>query len=166
MILFLAFVILFVCFGLVVFRGAPYVPTHKKSAVVTLKTLPLKKGDLVVDLGSGDGVFLKSAAKLGYRAVGYELNPILCAISYFRCWKFRKQVKVIWGDFWLNDLPKDTKAVYVFLASSFMQKFKTKMQAEAVKLKRPIYVASNGFELAGIKPINIVRGVNVYKVRG
>lgn len=163
MIIFAVFVILFICFGLVIFRGAPYVPTHQKAALATLKLLPLKKGDLIVDLGSGDGVFLKLAAQAGYRAVGYELNPLLCAVSYFRCWHYRKQVKVLWRDFWFSDLPNDTSAVYVFLAGAFMQKFKDKMQAETAKLKHPIYVASNGFAIPGMKATKVARGVNLYK---
>ncbi|HEU5187306.1 MAG TPA: hypothetical protein VFT87_02260, partial [Candidatus Saccharimonadales bacterium] len=74
MIFWLFLSIVFICFGLVVFRGAPYVPTHKRAIKKMLQELPLKEGDLMVDVGSGDGVVLKTAAEQGLRAIGYEIN--------------------------------------------------------------------------------------------
>ena len=46
--------------------GAPYVPTQKKqieSAFTKLR--PFKKNDVLVDLGSGDGVVLDEAIRAG-----------------------------------------------------------------------------------------------------
>ena len=157
-------VILFVFFALVVFRGAPYVPTHKKVLQETFDELQLKKGSTVVDLGSGDGVLLKFAAQNGYKAVGYEINPILCLVSYFRCFKYRKLVKIYWRDFWLTDLPYETTVVYVFLADAFMQKFKQKMLQQSNILNKKIIVVSNGFKIPGIGPDKVLKGVNIYKI--
>ena len=72
-------------FGLVAFRGAPYVPTHRRKIMAALDLMNLKSNDMVVDLGSGDGNFLIAAARRGWRAVGYEINPVLCLISWLRC---------------------------------------------------------------------------------
>src|SRR3990167_11438551 len=69
-------------FGLVVFRGAPYVPTLRKNLEQGFRDVyPLSERDLLVDIGSGDGVVLRQAAKCGARAIGYELNPFLVVIS-------------------------------------------------------------------------------------
>lgn len=154
----------FIFFAMVVFRGAPYVPTHKRILQEAFDELQLKSGSVVVDLGSGDGVMLKFAAQKGYKAVGYEINPILCLISYFRCYKYRKMVKIYWRDFWATDLPKDTGAVYVFLADAFMQKFKVKMQQQAKLLNKELIIVSNGFKVPGLKPEKILKGVNIYKI--
>ena len=40
--------------GISILRGAPFVPTHRKQIEIALDLLDLKKGDLVVDVGSGD----------------------------------------------------------------------------------------------------------------
>jgi ribosomal protein L11 methylase PrmA len=41
----------------------------------------VKKGDVVYDLGSGDGRIVIAAAKKGARAVGFEIDPDLVAES-------------------------------------------------------------------------------------
>lgn len=142
-------VALFAGFLLIVFRGAPYVPTHKARALKALDVLDLPQGATLVDLGSGDGVVLKLAAQRGLRAVGYELNPFLCVISYIRCWPLRKQVTVQWRDFWLSSLPPTTDAVFIFLAGPYMKRFAGKIGREAAALGRPVKVVSYGFLIPG-----------------
>lgn len=134
-------------FGWVVFRGAPYVPTHRKQVEQALDMLDVPKGSVLVDLGSGDGVFLKAAAERGYRAVGYELNPLLCIISYIRCWRYRDRVTVRLRDFWLTPLPADTRAVFVFLAGPYLKQLHTKLTKEAKGTE--LTVISYGFEIPG-----------------
>src|SRR5579863_3157455 len=88
-------------FGIVVFRGAPYVPSHRRFARAAFRTLyPLSDKDVLVDLGSGDGIILRLAAERGARAVGYEINPILVAIT----WLFghhNPKISVRLADIWL-----------------------------------------------------------------
>ncbi len=140
------------CFLVVVFRGAPYVPTHRKSVRRGLDMLDLAKGGTIIDLGSGDGVVLKLAAERGYKAIGYEANPILCVISYFRCWQYRDLVSVRWRDFWLAPLPKETDAVFVFLAGPYLRQLNGKLERER-NPKKPLKVISYGFEIPGKKPV-------------
>lgn len=153
---------LFLLFGLTVFRGAPYVPTHRRHVEAALDLLALKKGDVVVDLGAGDGIFLKAAAKRGLVAYGYEINPVLCIVAWLRCLPYRSQVKIRWRDFWLSSLPADTKGVFVFAGGPFMRKLARKLEAEAKS--RSFYVASYGFELSEYKLLNQREGINLYKI--
>ncbi len=44
-----------------------------------LNLAELRSGERLVDLGSGDGRVLLSAARRGARAVGYELDPDLAS---------------------------------------------------------------------------------------
>jgi len=134
------------CFLLVVLRGAPYVPTHAGWARRAVGLAP-KQGTLV-DLGSGDGVLLLAAAKSGRRALGIELNPWLVLLSNLRLRRYpRVQVKL--GDFWLQQLPDDTSAVFVFLAGPFMNKLDQYLQREARRLGRDVQLISYGFRLPG-----------------
>lgn len=141
--------ILVVTFGFVVFRGAPYVPTHRKQVEQALDMLDVPKGSTLVDLGSGDGVFLLAAAKRGYRAVGYELNVIMWLVSVVRCWRYRHLVSVRLRDFWLMPLPQDTKAVFVFLAGPYLKRLDAKLKKEAGS--KGLTVISYGFEIPGKK---------------
>lgn len=132
-------------FGLTVLRGAPYVPTHKKAIELALDRLSLQAGDVVVDLGSGDGAFLKEAAKRGLIAYGYEINPLLCVLSWLRCLAYRQSVHILWRDFWFTDLPQGTKGVFIFAGGPFMSRLAKKLEAQAQQ--QAFTVVSYGFEL-------------------
>jgi SAM-dependent methyltransferase len=156
-------IILFVLFFMVAFRGAPYVPTHTKSVEKALDLLHLSKGDTLVDLGSGDGIVLKLAAKRGYRVYGYEINPILCAIAWLRCWKYRKLVTIKCRDFWLTKLPPETDAVFIFLAGPFLKKIDKKLRDTVATHPKSIKVASYGFRLPHVEMLVASdEGVQVY----
>lgn len=148
-------------FLVVVFRGAPYVPTHRPSIERALDMLDLPRGSQLIDLGSGDGVFLKAAAERGYRVTGYELNPVLCLVSYLRCWDYRGQVRVRWRDFWLTRMPADTDVVFVFLAGPYLRRLHKKLQAERTK---PLVVVSHGFLIPGAgEPVKSANALHLYK---
>ena len=62
----LVIIAIFLIFMLPGLTGAPYVPTLKKNLNAAFKKLyPMKKTDLLIDLGAGDGVVLKAAASTG-----------------------------------------------------------------------------------------------------
>ena len=52
-----------------------YVPTPQEVVDAMLKLADVKPGDVVYDLGCGDGRFVISAAKLGARGVGIDIDP-------------------------------------------------------------------------------------------
>lgn len=54
----------------------PYVPTPQPVVDAMLKLANVKKGDVLYDLGSGDGrIPITAAKKYGVRAVGIDINP-------------------------------------------------------------------------------------------
>ena len=56
----------------------PFVPTPQDVVEKMLQMAGVKKGDVVFDLGSGDGRIVITAAKqYGVRAVGFEIDPDL-----------------------------------------------------------------------------------------
>ena len=161
-ILWFLLVLLFVAFLMIVLRGAPYVPTRRDDVRRGLKLLDVPKGSTVIDLGSGDGVVLKEAARQGYRAIGYELNPFLCLISYIRCWQYREQVSVRWRDFWLTPLPPETDAVFVFLAGPYLKLLNRKLTKERNPAKR-LRVVSYGFLIPGKEPVQKDKALLLYE---
>lgn len=162
-ILWIVFVVLLL-FAVVSFFGAPYVPTHAASIKLALDMLPLKKGATVVDLGSGDGAFLKAAAERGYRAVGYEINPILWLVSWLRCLQVRKLVSIKLRNFWLVPLPKTTDAVFVFAAGPYMKRLKSYLDKSLHGRDKPLIVMSYGFSLPDVQASRVDRGINYYEL--
>jgi hypothetical protein len=54
----------------------PYVPTPQDVVDKMLELAQVKKGDVVYDLGSGDGrIVVTAAKKYGVRAIGFEIDP-------------------------------------------------------------------------------------------
>ncbi len=54
----------------------PYVPTPQEAVERMLELAQVKKGDVVYDLGSGDGrIVITAAKKYGVKAVGFEIDP-------------------------------------------------------------------------------------------
>ncbi|HEY2918425.1 MAG TPA: methyltransferase domain-containing protein, partial [Candidatus Binatia bacterium] len=58
----------------------PFVPTPMEVVDKMLELAEVKKGDLVYDLGSGDGrIVIRAAKKYGVKAVGIEMDNWLLA---------------------------------------------------------------------------------------
>ncbi|HEU5004867.1 MAG TPA: hypothetical protein VFT49_02145 [Candidatus Saccharimonadales bacterium] len=149
--------IVMVGFGIVVFFGAPYLPTLQSQRQTALKLLDLKPGQTLYDLGCGDGRMLKTAAQAGLYAVGYELNPVLVAVAKIINWPYRKQVRVVWGNYWSTDISK-ADGIFIFLLDKYMTKFDKKVK----NLNKPIKVASYTFEIPGKEPVKKQNAVFLY----
>jgi SAM-dependent methyltransferase len=147
--------VVFLLFAGVLLRGAPYVPTLDRQAIVALELLGLEPGQTLLELGSGDGKVLLLAAQAGLNVVGIELNPILVVISRMRTWRYRAQVRVIWGDFWLVTWP-ECDGVFSFLLDRFMSRLDERMQ----KIHRPL--ASFAFEIPGRTATTTRDGIHLY----
>lgn len=131
------------CFGLVLFVGAPYLPTLRAQRQQALSLLKLKPGQLLYELGCGDGAMLVEAAKTGLNVVGFELNPLLFTIAWFRTRKYRKNVQLKWGNFWRADI-SDADGIYVFLHTRFMSRLDRKISTQITK---SCSVVSYGFAI-------------------
>jgi len=152
------FILLFISFGVIVFVGAPYVPSRKVDTSNLFKELNLRKGTTVVDLGCGDGKVLLEASKNNLKSIGYELNPILFLIAKLRLKNYSNS-KVIWGNYWSADISK-AGLVFVFSAAPFMQRLYEKFKTQ---LSPGTLVASYGFSFEGVKIYKKIKPINVYK---
>ncbi len=136
-----------------VFFGAPYVPAKMHDIKQAFEDLyELSYDDTVLDLGSGDGRVLREVSRRGGKAVGYEMHPILVAVSR---WLSRKDanVKIVQGNFWKLPFPPDTTAVYLFGDGRDIKKMTKLIEREATRLIRPLQVVSYGFELPHHTPV-------------
>lgn len=150
--------LLFVFFALIVLVGAPFVPTKQEEVVRIFNSINLRKGSQIVDLGCGDGRILLEAAKRGFKATGYELNPLLVMIAKYRLRKYSNTDCKI-SDYWLADVSK-AKLVFIFSAQPYMKRLSQKLNSE---LKPGTQVVSYGFSLPGRKITKKVGAANIYR---
>ncbi len=148
--------------GFVAFTGAPYVPSKRKDIARALTELyPLSKKDVLVDIGSGDGIVLREASRRGAKAVGYEIHPLLVVIAK-NLSRGDKNVSVRLANFWRASLPDSTTVVYVFGDARDISKMFAKIEQEATRLDRSLAFISYGFDLPGKSPIKTVGAHHLY----
>ncbi len=150
---------IFLVFASAIIFGAPYLPTLKDQIKDALVLLDLSPGQTMYEFGSGDGRVLKAAAKLGVRAVGYEINPFLVIYSKLNCWQQREFVEIHWRNFWHVQL-QEADALYVFLLNPYMAKLHEKIENE---IDRPLKVVSFAFAIPGEKPLRTKKGIKMYE---
>ncbi len=146
MIWLIAVALIVISVGFVAFTGAPYVPSKRRDVQRALTELyELGDTDVLVDIGSGDGIVLRVASAQGARAVGYEIHPILVAVSR---WLSRgdARVSVRQANFWRTDLPRETTVVYTFGDGRDIEKMGAYVQHQATKLQRELAFISYAFE--------------------
>lgn len=163
---FLTIAVVGLCFGLVAFRGAPYVPTRRKQIQQTFDELyAISKQDIVVDLGSGDGALLRETSRRGSKkSIGYELNPILVITSKL-LGRYYQNIETKWADFWRQELPSETTLVYVFTDGRDARKVKRYLDNHVAKNKKKLFVISYAFFLPGIKPKKSVGPMHLYELK-
>lgn len=147
------------CFAFVVLFGAPYVPTLRPQKKQAFELLALKPGQTLLELGSGDGGVMVEAARRGYKVIGYELNPILYLIAWFRLLPYRRQAKLYCRNFWRVQLP-EADGIFVFLLEKYMGKLDEKISRETVK---PLTLVSYAFAVGHKKPYRQSEGMLAYK---
>jgi hypothetical protein len=149
-------------FGFVVFFGAPYVPSKRREVEQAFTGLyEVTNRDVLVDMGSGDGVVLRAAAKRGAHAVGYELNPVLALFSKVLSHRY-KNIRVYVANLWKVEFPRETTVVYVFAVERDIEKIARKLQKEANRLQKPLSVISYGCEIPHMTPLRLLGAHYLY----
>jgi SAM-dependent methyltransferase len=134
-------------------RGALYVSTSRKRITALLDTLPLQAGQLLVDLGCGDGRVLRQAhRRFGVQAVGYELNPLAYLKARLLC-AGHSGIKVLRRNFLKADCT-DADMVFCYLFPDVMADVAAKLKAE---LKAGAIIASCNFAVPGFVPHRVLR---------
>lgn len=110
----------------------PFVPTPTRYAGLVLASLDVSPGDVVYELGSGDGRFMIACAELAPEAsfIGVERNPILHIAALLRK-RFSKRTNAEFrrGDFFKTDLSKANK-LYAYLLDPVMFRLQPKFERE------------------------------------
>lgn len=151
-------------FGFVVLRGAPYVPTQRKVLERAFDELyPLDEKDVLVDIGCGDGVVLRAAARRGARAIGYELNPLLVLIAKLVSRSPLIQIQL--ADFWRVELPRETTVIYTFGESRDIAKMYKKAEETALQYKKELAFISFGFAVPGEKAVAHDGSCYLYRIK-
>jgi len=133
--------------------GSPWWPAPKAEVLKILRDAELKEGELLYDLGCGDGRALIAAAReFGARGVGVEIDPVkvLVARLFVRLAGLSDTIRIIRAS--VLDVPLgDADVVFMYLSHQLIDRLREKFLRE---LKPEARIASYGF---------MVRGFPLYK---
>ncbi len=136
-----------------IFMQAPFVPTSQKMVEKLLKLTNFKDGDHIIELGSGDGRFLRTAGKkfTNITGIGYEWIwwlPIL-SNKLAKKEKIFPRIKFERANFFDKDL-SNADWVVIYLMPNAMPKVLKKLKSE---LKTGTKILSHAFPIDGLKLI-------------
>lgn len=128
-----------------------FVPTPQEVVDAMLKLADVHKGDVVYDLGCGDGRIVATAAKrYGVRGVGIDINPerIAEAKETIRQAGVGNLVALRNEDLFETDI-KDASVVTLYLLTSLNLKLRPKLWSD---LKPGTRIVSQTFDMGDWKP--------------
>lgn len=134
------------------FSGAPTVPSPRMIVKKMVEAAKIKPGELVYDLGAGDGRILITAAKEhpDCRLVGFEYAPVTYAWARFKIFLYglSKKIKLHWQNFYTQNL-SHADVIFVYTSPHSMEKLRDKFEKE---LHSGTRVVSYAFDIKGWAP--------------
>ncbi|MDO9024130.1 methyltransferase domain-containing protein [Zwartia sp.] len=127
-----------------------WVPTNDAVAEAMLKMADVKPGDLVYDLGSGDGKIAIAAAKnFGATAVGIEYNKDMAELATRNAARagVSDKVKIINGDIFVEDFSKAN-----VLTMYLLPDLNLKLRPTILKMTPGTRVVTNSFHMGDWEP--------------
>lgn len=131
-----------------------YVPTRQEVVDKMLEMAEIKPGDIVYDLGCGDGrIVVAAAKKYGVKAVGVDIDPkrVAEANENVRVNQVGHLVTIRQADIFDLDFSEAT-VVTLYL----LPELNVRLMPKLAKLKPGTRILSNDFDMQGAKPKEVV----------
>ena len=130
-------------------KDVVWVPTPQELVDKMLEISGVTADDFLIDLGSGDGRTVITAAKIGAKAIGIEYNPDMVALSKKNAEKegVAGKVQFIEADLFETDLSKAT-VITMFL----LPEINLKLRPRILDLKPGTRIVSNTFTMGDWEP--------------
>jgi precorrin-6B methylase 2 len=130
-------------------KDVVWVPTSQKVVDKMLDLAKLTPQDFLMDLGSGDGRTVITAAKRGARAMGVEFNPDMVELSKRKAaeQKVTERATFVEGDLFKADITK-AQVITMFLLPSINMR----LRPQILDLRPGTRIVSNTFDMTDWEP--------------
>ena len=129
-------------------NGAPFVPTPMEAVRKLIKLANIKKGDVVYDIGCGDGRMVYVAAnEYGANATGLELSPLVYAFARIRKLLWRSKAKILFRNFKTQNF-RNADVIVCYLMPETLEILRPKLESE---LKPGAKIVSYAFQMTSWK---------------
>ena len=125
-------------------KDVVWVPTPQATVDAMLNLAKLTKDDYLIDLGSGDGITVITAAKRGARAMGIEFNPDMVTLAEQRAKEAGMSARATFkqGDFFKTDFSQ-ANVLTMFLLPSLNEA----LRPTILNMKPGTRVVTNTFRM-------------------
>ncbi|HMD90380.1 MAG TPA: class I SAM-dependent methyltransferase [Anaerolineaceae bacterium] len=131
--------------------GLPWVPTRYQRIRKALDMAKLRPGEVLFDLGAGDGrVLIIAAREYQAQAVGIEISGGLCLLAWLRA-RFNHlsgQVTIKQANFYKTDL-QNADVVFAYMTSGQAPRLRPHLESQ---LKAGARVVTISFDMEGWQP--------------
>jgi len=136
--------------------NVPFVPASMDVAKRMVDAAGLKPGNIVYDIGCGDGRIVYLAVKdYGVKGIGIELSPLVYLLARFRQLLWHSGARLRFGNFNRQDF-SDADVVFCYSSDDVMARLETKLQAElktGARVVSYIYRFKNWKEKRAVKSV-------------
>jgi SAM-dependent methyltransferase len=133
----------------------PFIPTPQPVVEKMLELADIKQGDVVYDLGCGDGrIVVMAAVKYGVKAVGFDIDPAQVREARANVQRngVEHLVTIQKADIFTLDL-REASVVTLYLLPELNQRLRPQLR----QLKPGSRIVSHDFDLRGAKPVVVYR---------
>lgn len=130
-----------------------FVPTPQAVVDKMLEMAEIKPGDVVYDLGCGDGrIVVTAAKKYGVKAFGFDINPerVRESLENVRTNKLEHLITIKEADIFTLDL-REASVVTLYLLANL----NVKLMPQLEKMKPGTRIVSHDFDMQGAKPVQV-----------
>jgi len=145
-------------------HGIPPTPSRERWIRKALAQAQVQPDEVVVDLGAGDGRVLRIAAReFGARAVGYEVEPLHCAVGWLGALfgGVLSRVSIRNKDLYQADLSQ-ADVVFLYLNPTFVENLRQPLRQQLPPGAR---VVSLDFPFEGWEPSEVDIGYLIFTYR-
>ncbi len=132
-----------------------FVPTPQAVVDKMLEMAEVKKGDVVYDLGCGDGrIVVTAAKKYGVKCMGFDIDPVRVkeSLANVKSNKVEHLVTIKQADIFTLDL-REASVVTLYL----LPELNVRLMPQLEKLKPGTRIVSHDFDMRGAKPLVTAR---------
>ena len=135
---------------------APFVGSPRDVVEKMLEIVEPKSGEILYDMGSGDGrVLIMAAKKFGINCIGIELRDDLVSRTKeeIKRLNLERKIQITNDDFFKIDI-SDADVVFLYLTTLANEKLRPKLEKE---LKGGVRVISHDYEIRGWIPTKVFK---------